>query len=126
MDDNADETDIINTGDCDYYDLSVPLTVKFTNSIFHLNVRSLASKVCDIEGLINITGIPKVFMLSETWLSVNSHMLNIDNYSFISSPRCTGRGGGGHGLWCPGGGLPPRRSRGAGAGGAEWRLGPRR
>lgn len=94
MDDNADETDIINTGDCDYYDLSVPLTVKFTNSIFHLNVRSLASKVCDIEGLMSITGIPKVFMLSETWLSVNSHMLNIDNYSFISSPRCTGRGGG--------------------------------
>lgn len=36
--------------------------------------------------------VPNLLLLTETWLSLDSALLNID--SFISSPRVVGRGGG--------------------------------
>jgi hypothetical protein len=91
---SIDEYEHVNTGTCNYFHLTTRCTAHFSNSFFHLNVRSLASKLFELEALIGILNFPKVFLLSETWLSVNSVLLNIDNYSFISSPRCNGRGGG--------------------------------
>ncbi len=60
----------------------------------HLNIRSLAPKVSELEILLDLVGSPKVLILSETWLSVNCPMLNISGYNLISSPRKLGRGGG--------------------------------
>ena len=40
--------------------------------------------------------LPKVILVTETWLSANSPAVNVNvsNYCLVSSPRVTGRGGG--------------------------------
>jgi hypothetical protein len=47
-----------------------------------------------MENLLNLLKYPKVLLISETWLSNNSPAVNVNGYSLVSSPRCTGRGGG--------------------------------
>jgi len=79
---------------CNYYDLSTVTRERFSNSNLHLNVRSLLHKVGEIDALLNLLGLPKVLMLSETWLEVYSPVLEINNYTFVSSPRRFSRGGG--------------------------------
>ncbi len=59
-----------------------------------MNVRSLLPKLGEVEGLLQLLNFPKALLLSETWLTIDSPMLNICNYVFASSPRVTGRGGG--------------------------------
>ena len=60
----------------------------------HLNVKSVSPKLSKIQGLLNLLGFPKIFMLSETWLAQNSFLESVENYSFISSLRTTNRWGG--------------------------------
>ena len=67
---------------------------QFLNSFVHLNVRSFVPKTGEIEALFKIAGLPKALLLTETWLTTNSPLLNIDNYHFLSSPRvCSSEGG---------------------------------
>ncbi len=82
------------TAPCDYYDLSSVTCERFCNSYMHLNVRSLLHKVAEMEGLLNLFGHPKVLMLTETWLTLDSALLEIPDYTFVSSPRLLSRGGG--------------------------------
>ncbi len=80
-------------GECEYVDLASRDTIKLHNSILHLNIRSLPNKINELEALLNMFDSPKVIMLSETWLTVNTSLLNINNYFCVSSPRLQ-RGGG--------------------------------
>ena len=80
--------------ECVYYDLTSIANIKFSNSIMHLNIRSLSPKIGELEASINLTESPKVLMLTETWLTNTSLSYNIANYSFLSSPRLKTRGGG--------------------------------
>lgn len=79
---------------CDYFALPSVTCKRFCNSYMHLNIRSLFNKIAEIEVLLNLFGHPKVLMLSETWLALNSVLLEISDYAFISFPRLTSRGGG--------------------------------
>jgi hypothetical protein len=93
--DDDDLYDQIGLGvDCNYHDLASINNIQFPNSIMHLNIRSLSPKIDELEALINLVGSPKVLMLSETWLNNVSVSYNVSNYSFVSSPRLRGRGGG--------------------------------
>ena len=47
-----------------------------------------------IDALFKIAGLPKELLQTETWLTTNSPLLNIDNYHFLSSPRVCDSGGG--------------------------------
>ncbi len=51
-------------------------------------------KIGDLEALANAVRFPKVLMLSETWLTINCPLLNIDSYCLLLSPKMTGRYGG--------------------------------
>ena len=79
---------------CVYHDLKSIANIKFSNSVMHLNIRSLCPKIGELEALINLTGSPKVLMLTETWLTNTSLPHNIVNYSFLSSLRLKSRGDG--------------------------------
>jgi hypothetical protein len=85
-------SDVIITGDCNYSDLTSACDL--SDSIIHINIRSLAPKISELEILLNLLKYPKILLISETWLSNNSPAVNVDGYSLVSSPRCTGRGGG--------------------------------
>ncbi len=84
------------TGDCTYYELADTNNLNFDDSFLlaHLNVRSLFNKVGEVDAVINLLNFPKLLLLSETWLTIDAPLLNIDSYYFISSPRMKGRGGG--------------------------------
>ena len=45
----------------------------------------------DLDGLLHILDFPKIVMISETWINDTS---TLANYTFASSPRSTGIGGG--------------------------------
>jgi hypothetical protein len=79
--------------DCTYHDLSA-LPRNLSHSIMHLNVRSILHKTAELEGLLSILEFPMAVLVTETWLEQNNNVANITNYSFISSPRVNGRGGG--------------------------------
>jgi hypothetical protein len=81
-------------GECSYISVDSDNIVSMSNSITHLNIRSLAPKVSELEMLLNLMNLPKVMLVTETWLSVYSPVVNISNYCLVSSPRNTGRGGG--------------------------------
>jgi hypothetical protein len=85
-------SDVIIIGDCNYCDLTSACDL--SDSIIHINIRSLAPKISELEILLNLLKYPKVLLISETWLSNNSPAVNVDGYSLVSSPRCSGRGGG--------------------------------
>jgi hypothetical protein len=85
-------SDVIITGDCNYCDPTSACDL--SDSIIHINIRSLAPKISELEILLNILKYPKVMLISETWLSNNSPAVSVDGYSLVSSPRCSGRGGG--------------------------------
>ena len=76
--------------ECSYCDIQ-PL---FANSHVHLNVRSLIHKVNKLERLLASLNLPKVVLLSETWLNETNALADIANSSFIWSPRIFGRGEG--------------------------------
>ena len=59
----------------------------------HLNIRSIINEVNDLDRLLNILDFPKIVMISETWINDNSLRTNVNNYTFVSSPRSTGIGG---------------------------------
>lgn len=79
--------------DCAYIDLTSINTTSFSNCIVHVNIWSLRNKISELEGILRILDFPKIILITETWLSSNSSLINIDKYSFISSPRHK-RGGG--------------------------------
>ena len=94
MDDSYDfENDPMSINDCEYLDLDNQ-NIDFNNNVLHLNIRSLQNKVHEIENLISLLKFPRVFALSETWLKSNNVLISISNYSFISSHRICGAGGG--------------------------------
>jgi hypothetical protein len=78
---------------CAYVDVTA-LPHDISNSIMHLNVRSIFHKVAEIEGVLSLLGFPKALLVSETWLDLNTTISAVTNCSFISSPRLSGRGGG--------------------------------
>ena len=62
---NDDNTELL-ADYCNYLSLAhIPIN-RFVNSLFHMNVRSLAPKIGEIESLIILLGNPKIFLLSET------------------------------------------------------------
>ena len=81
MESNDNEFELLN-GDCCYLDLSTVPPNQFLNSFIHLSVRSLVRKTGEIEALFKIAGLPQALLLTETWLTTNSPLLNIDNYHF--------------------------------------------
>jgi hypothetical protein len=94
LSDNGEETSDFSSGDCCYYDLStLPIGI-LTNSILHMNVRSLQHKLDEVEALVTLFKYPKVIVLTETWLKPDSVLVPISNYCFVSSPCIVGRGGG--------------------------------
>ena len=98
MDDDEVEFNLL-SGDCVYYELTNPRLTSFTNSVIHLNIRSLRNKIPELECIINLLKYPKLIMLPETWLRMNSPFPNIDNYTFISSPRISNTHGSGVGIY---------------------------
>jgi hypothetical protein len=81
-------------GECCYVSVDSDNIVPMSNSIIHLNIRSLAPKVSELEMLLNLMNQPKVMLVTKTWLSVYSPVVNISNYCLVSLPRHTGREGG--------------------------------
>lgn len=82
------------SSDCCYYDLNNLSDYPFNNSVLHLNVRSLQNKVNEIEALLTMLSYPKALMLTETWLRADGYLVSVHGYSFVSSPRVSGPGGG--------------------------------
>ena len=60
----------------------------------HLNIRSLAPKVSELEFFLDLMGYPKVLLLSKTWLPVNCPMLTHFWLMFNFVTRKPGRGRG--------------------------------
>ena len=59
----------------------------------HINIRSVRNRVNKLELLIAMLKFPKVFLLLETWLDANIDLVNLQDYSFVSS-HWHGRSGG--------------------------------
>ena len=57
-------------------------------------MRSIRHKTAELEVILNLLVLPKVIMITETWLTSNTSLTNITGYSILSSPRTFGRGGG--------------------------------
>ena len=89
--DDADDDSLVISGTCEYVDLN---NVNFVILKLHSNVRSLMKKVGDIELLLSDLDHPKLMLLTATWLAPKSSLLNIVNYTFISSHRTSNRKGG--------------------------------
>ena len=66
----------------------------FYDYIVNINIRSVINKVNELELLLAMLKFPKVILLSETWLDANINLVNMHDYSFVSSPSRYGRGGG--------------------------------
>ena len=65
----------------------------FNDYIVHINIRSVRNKVNELELLLAMLKFPKLILLSETWLDANINLVNMQDYSFVSSPSRHGRGG---------------------------------
>ena len=65
-----------------------------TLCIMHINCRSLANKITEIQSLITQCNV-NVLAVTETWLSKEeAEGVSIQGYHFVSKCRETGRGGG--------------------------------
>ena len=89
---NDDAVNLV--GHCTYTNLASVNVDTFTNSVLHLNMRSIRHKTAELEVILNLLGLPKVIMITETWLTSDTSLTNITGYSIMSSPRTFGRGGG--------------------------------
>ena len=77
-------------GDCSYHDvISSP---SLNNSMIHLNIRSLITKVYDLDRFLRILDFLKIVIISEMRINDNSSLININSYTFVSLPRSTGIG----------------------------------
>ena len=84
----------LSSGDCCYYDLNNLSDYPFTNSVLHLNARSLKNKLNDnIEIFLKMLNSAKALVLTETWFKGVSFLVNVLNYSFVSSYRVSSSGG---------------------------------
>lgn len=64
-------------------------------SVLHLNVRSARNKSDELGILLSDFGFSfDVIMLTETWFTQNSDVLDFDNYATFYLNRCSRRGGG--------------------------------
>ena len=81
-------------GDCNYCDLTSLNSFNISDSITHLNIRSLRNKSDELNSIISMLHFPNVIYISETWLEINEHIENLNNYFFISAPRINRNGGG--------------------------------
>lgn len=64
-------------------------------SVLHLNVRSARNKSDELGIFLNDFGFSfDVIMLTETWFTQNSDVLDFDNYATFYLNRCSRRGGG--------------------------------
>ena len=64
-------------------------------SFFHLNIRSLQSKVDELSTLLSALNIKfSVVGITETWLQDSSLGVNIDGYNFVYKNRSAKTGGG--------------------------------
>ena len=72
---NDDDVNLV--GDCAYTNLASVNVDTFTNSILHLNMRSIRHKTAELEVIPNLLGLPKVVMITETWLTSDSSLTNI-------------------------------------------------
>lgn len=76
------------SGQCNYYNLTTNGNINLPDLFLsaHLNIRSLSHKVSRVYAVLNVLSHPKRLLLTETWLSLDSSLLNFDCYSFISPP----------------------------------------
>jgi len=93
MSDQNDESGLFSNV-CDYCDLTTLPSPLLANSVMHLNIRSLQGKVSELEIFLKMCSYPRILLLSETWLNDKYMLPHIPNYTFISSPRTSGKGGG--------------------------------
>ena len=89
---NDDDVNLV--GDCAYENLASVNVDTFTNSALHLNMQSIRHKTAELEVILNLLDLPKDVVITETWLTSDTSLTNITGYSFLSSPRTFGRGGG--------------------------------
>ena len=54
---------------------------------FHSNLNTMKASY------VNLLGLLKIVMITETWLSSDTSLTNRTGYSLLSSPRTFGRGG---------------------------------
>ena len=78
---------------CDHVDLFSVKSLQVGNLFVHLNIKSLVPKLAELEALLSVLGMPKLVLISETWLSQKSVAINIDNYCLIPSPLSKNCGG---------------------------------
>ena len=90
----SDENEDIIEGYCNYCNLTSSNTFKFSNSVTHLNIKSLRNKSDELNSFISMLHFPNGICISETWLKINEQIENLNNYFFISAPRIKGNGGG--------------------------------
>ena len=81
-------------GDCNYCELASLNSFKFSNSIAHLNIRSLRKKSDELNSIVSMLHFPNFICISETWSKINEKIENLTNYFFISAPRINGNDGG--------------------------------
>ena len=84
-------------GNCTYSTLHDFIPLHNSNiSILHLNCRSLKKNLPSLITLLaTLNTRPTIIALTETWLKEGEEIfLSIPNYTLVSSPRTSGRGGG--------------------------------
>ena len=89
-----DSFDCFANSDCCYSDMTSLCRQSYKYTIIHINIRSLRNKSAELELLLTNLDYPKVLLITETWLNNDTGLLNIPNYTLLSSHRTTGHGGG--------------------------------
>ena len=81
---------------CDYVE-NVPSNNRGDLTIIQLNIRGIGSKISELKSLIDHplkNCVPDIILLSETWLTPFSPIINIPGFEFVQNPRIDKRGGG--------------------------------
>ena len=81
---------------CDYVE-HVPSKKAGDLTIIQLNIRGVGSKISELKSLIDHSienNVPEIVILSETWLTPFSPILDIPGFEFVHEPRKEKKGGG--------------------------------
>ena len=78
---NDDDVNLV--GNCAFTNLASVNADKFTNKVLHFNMRSIRHKTAELEAILNLYGLLKVVMITETWLTSDISLTNITGYSLL-------------------------------------------
>ena len=81
---------------CDYVE-HIPSKTTGDLTTIQLNVRGVGSKISELKSLIDHSmenNVPEIVLLSETWLTPLSPLLDIPGFDFVHNPRKDKKGGG--------------------------------